>query len=170
MIWTRSNNYYFTGNPRSRQLRHWQEKPTPPPPDEPGHSTQPKDTRSLDENSSLRLIDRLQDKTKSPQRRAKKPKSDVWRLSATLKLIKHICMLYISLHFCDYENHALFDTGATQGAKSEGKLRRILTAHPLALLYEMPASEHKVLITNRSKIFCRKTSNFPISPRQKNVL
>ena len=49
-----------------------------------------------------------------------------------------------------------FDTGAIQSALSEAELRRILTAHPAALLQELPAPEFKVQIANGNIVPVRK--------------
>ena len=52
--------------------------------------------------------------------------------------------MYKPLHFRDYENDALLDTGAIQSATSESELRRIHIAHSSALPQEMPATENKL--------------------------
>ena len=57
-------------------------------------------------------------------------------------------MLYVPLQFREYENFGLLDTGAIQSALSEAELRRILAAHPAALLQELPTPEFKVQIAN----------------------
>ena len=59
-------------------------------------------------------------------------------LSATLRLNKNGSMLYKQLQFCDYENHALLSTGATQSSMSECELQPIFSGYPSALLKEMP--------------------------------
>ena len=74
----------------------------------------------------------------------KKPKYEIRQLSATLQLNKKDRMLYVPLQFRAYENFGLLDTGAIQSALSEAELRRILTAHPAALLEELPAPEFEV--------------------------
>ena len=60
-------------------------------------------------------------------------------LKATLQLNKKDKMLYVPLQFREYENHGLLDTGAIRSVMSEDELRRILSAHPAALLEEYPA-------------------------------
>ena len=65
-------------------------------------------------------------------------------------------MLYVPLQFRAYENFSLLDTGAIQSALSEAELRRILSAHPAALLQELPAPEFKVQIANGSIVPVRK--------------
>ena len=65
-------------------------------------------------------------------------------------------MLYVPLQFREYENFGLLDTGAIQSALSEAELRRILTAHPAALLQELPAPEFKVQIANGNIVPVRK--------------
>ena len=65
-------------------------------------------------------------------------------------------MLYVPLQFRAYENFGLLDTGAIQSALSEAELRRIITAHPAALLQEHPAPEFKVQITNGNIVPVRK--------------
>ena len=63
-------------------------------------------------------------------------------------------MLYVPLQFREYENFGLLDTGAIQSALSEAEL--ILTAHPAALLKELPAPEFKVQIANGNIVPVRK--------------
>ena len=77
-------------------------------------------------------------------------------LTATLQLNKKDKMLYVPLHFREYENHGLLDTGAIRSAMSEDELRRILSAHPAALLEEYPAADFKVQIANGSIVPVRK--------------
>ena len=77
-------------------------------------------------------------------------------MSATLQLNKKDKMLYVPLQFREYENFGLLDTGAIQSALSEAELRRILTAHPAALLQELPAPEFKVQIANGNIVPVRK--------------
>ena len=77
-------------------------------------------------------------------------------LTATLQLNKKDKMLYVPLQFRAYENHGLLDTGAIRSAMSEDELRRILSAHPAALLEEYPAPDFKVQIANGSIVPVRK--------------
>ena len=77
-------------------------------------------------------------------------------LTATLQLNKKDKMLYVPLQFRQYENHGLLDTGAIRSAMSENELRRILSAHPAALLEEYPAPDFKVQIANGSIVPVRK--------------
>ena len=53
-------------------------------------------------------------------------------------------MLHVPLQFNQYENHALSDTGAIQSAFSEAELRKIPTAHPEAVLQELPPPNFKI--------------------------
>ena len=87
---------------------------------------------------------------------SKKPKYEIRQLSTTLQLNKKDRMLYVPLQFRAYENFGLLDTGAIQSALSEAELRRILTAHPAALLEELPAPEFKVQIANGNIVPVRK--------------
>ena len=77
-------------------------------------------------------------------------------LTATLQLNKKDKMLYVPLQFRAYENHGLLDTGAIRSAMSEDELRRILSAHPAALLEEYPAPDFKIQIANGSIVPVRK--------------
>ena len=86
----------------------------------------------------------------------KKPKYEIRQLSATLQLNRKDKMLYVPLQFREYENFGLLDTGAIQSALSEAELRRILSAHPAALLQELLAPEFKVQIANGSIVPVRK--------------
>ena len=86
----------------------------------------------------------------------KKPKYEIRQLSATLQLNRKDKMLYVHLQFRAYENFGLLDTGAIQSALSEAELRRILSAHPAALLQELPAPEFKVQIANGNIVPVRK--------------
>ena len=61
-------------------------------------------------------------------------KTEIHVFSPTLHLNKKHKMLYVPLQFDKYENHALLDTGAIQSAMSEAELRKIITAHPEAIL------------------------------------
>ena len=65
-------------------------------------------------------------------------KTEIHVLSPTLHLNKKDKMLYVPLQFDKYENHALLDTGAIQSAMSEAELRKLTTAHPEAILQELP--------------------------------
>ena len=69
-------------------------------------------------------------------------------LSPTLHLNKKAKMLYVPLQFDKYENHALLDTGAVQSAMSEAELRKITTAHPEAILRELPPTNFKIQMAN----------------------
>ena len=64
-------------------------------------------------------------------------KTEIHVHSPTLHLNKKDKMLYVPLQFDKYENHALLDTDAIQSAISEAELRRIITAHPEAILQEL---------------------------------
>ena len=61
-------------------------------------------------------------------------------------------MLYVPLQFRAYEIFGHLDTCAL----SEAELRRILSAHPAALLQELPAPEFKVQIANGNIVPVRK--------------
>ena len=65
-------------------------------------------------------------------------KTEIHVFSPTLHLNKKDKMLYVPLQFDKYENHALLDTGAIQSAMSEAELSKIITAHPEAILQELP--------------------------------
>ena len=65
-------------------------------------------------------------------------KTEIHVLSPTLHLNKKDKMLYVPLQIDKNENHALLDTGAIQSAMSEAELRKIITAHPEAILQELP--------------------------------
>ena len=65
-------------------------------------------------------------------------KTEIHVLSPTLHLNKKDKMLYVPLQFDKYENSALLNTGAIQSAMSEAELRKITTAHPEAILQELP--------------------------------
>ena len=71
-------------------------------------------------------------------------------LTAILQLNKKDKIIYVSLQFRQYKNHGLLDTGAIRSAMSEDELRRLLSAHPAALLEEYPAPDFKVQIANGS--------------------
>ena len=73
----------------------------------------------------------------------KRPQYEIRQLSATLQLNRKDKMLYVPLEFRAYENFGLLDTGAIQSALSEAELRRILSAHPAALLQELPHQSSK---------------------------
>ena len=65
-------------------------------------------------------------------------------------------MLYVPFQFRAYENFGFLDTGAIQSAISEAELRRILSAHPVARIQELPAPEFKVQIANVNIVPVRK--------------
>ena len=65
-------------------------------------------------------------------------------------------MLYVLLQFDKYENHALSDTGAFQSAMSDAELRKISTAHPEAILQELPPPNFKIQIANGNLVTRRK--------------
>ena len=77
-------------------------------------------------------------------------------LTAILQLNKKDKIIYVSLQFRQYKNHGLLDTGAIRSAMSEDELRRLLSAHPAALLEEYPAPDFKVQIANGSIVPVRK--------------
>ena len=52
-------------------------------------------------------------------------------------------MPYLPLPFNDYENFGLLDTGAVQSAFSEPELRKIITAHLVAVLQHLPLPDYK---------------------------
>ena len=92
-----------------------------------------------------------------PHNPPKKPKYEIRKVSPTLQLNRKDKMLYVPLQFREYENFGLLDTGAIQSALSEAEVRRILSAHPAALLQELPAPEFKVQIA--------KTASYPSESR-----
>ena len=65
-------------------------------------------------------------------------KTEIHVLSPTLNLNKKDELLYVPLQFDKHENHALLDTGAIESAMSEAEVRKITTAHPEAILQELP--------------------------------
>ena len=83
-------------------------------------------------------------------------KTEIHVLSPTLHLNKKDKMLYVPLQFDKYENHALLDTGAIQSAMSEAELRKITTAHPEAILQELPPPNFKIQIANGNLVPVRK--------------
>ena len=91
-----------------------------------------------------------------PNNLPKKLKYKISQLSATLQLNKKDKMLYMLLQFRAYENFGVLDTGAIQSALSEAELRRILSAHPAALLQELPAPEFEVQIAKGNIVPVRK--------------
>ena len=91
-----------------------------------------------------------------PNNLPKKPIYENRQLSATLQLNKKDRMLYVPLQFRAYENVGLLDTGAIQSALSKAELCRILSAHPAALLEELPAPELRVQIANGNIVPVRK--------------
>ena len=91
-----------------------------------------------------------------PNNLPEKTNLKICQVSATVQLTKKDRMLYVPLQFRENENFGLLDTGAIQSALSEAELRRILTAHPAALLQELPATEFKVQIANSNIVPVRK--------------
>ena len=83
-------------------------------------------------------------------------KTEIHVLSPTLHLNKKDKMLYVPLQFDKYENHALLDTGAIQSSISEAELRKITTAHPEAMLQELPPPNFKIQIANGNLVPVRK--------------
>ena len=83
-------------------------------------------------------------------------KTEIHVLSPTLHLNKKDKMLYVPLQFDKYENSALLDTGAIQSAMSEAELRKITTAHPEAILQELPPPNFKIQIANGNLVPVRK--------------
>ena len=83
-------------------------------------------------------------------------KTEVHVLSPTLHLNIKDKMLYVPLQFDKYENPALLDTGAIQSAMPEAELRKITTAHPEAILQELPPPNFKIQIANGNLVPVRK--------------
>ena len=83
-------------------------------------------------------------------------KTEIHVLSPTLHLNKKDKMLYVPLQIDKYENYALLDTGAIQSAMSEAELRKITTAHPEAILQELPPPNFKIQIANGNLVPVRK--------------
>ena len=115
------------------------------------------DTNHLQDDSTLHTTNdtRLSIKKHTTQNsinssKAKKhaTKTEIHDPSPTLHLNKKDKMLYVPLQFDKYENHALLDTGAIQSAMSEAELRKITTAHPEAILQELPPPNFKIQIAN----------------------
>ena len=97
-----------------------------------------------------------QNSINSPKTKKHATKTEIHVLSPTLHLNKKDKMLYVPLQFDKYENHALLDTGAIQSAMSEAELRKITTAHPEAILQELPPPNFKIQIANGNLIPVRK--------------
>ena len=158
------NNYYYTKNYKNRATDHRQDrKPTTTTThDTTTNGDRPPHTLSETPNQELQKTEnKLRPNPTTTTDRLKKTttrKKDVaiQALSATLQLNKKDKMLYVPLQFRQYENHGLLDTGAVRSAMSEDELRRILSAHPAALLEEYPAPDFKVQIANGSIVPVRK--------------
>ena len=155
------NNYYYTKNYKNRatDLRQDQKPKTTT-----THETTNDKVNPLSEPTDVNL-QTTEDKQHSNSttttdctRKTMNRKKDVaiQVLTATLQLNKKDKMLYVPLQFREYENHGLLDTGAIRSAMSEDELRRILSAHPAALLEEYPAPDFKVQIANGSIVPVRK--------------
>ena len=82
-------------------------------------------------------------------------KTEIHVLSPILHLNKKDKMLYVPLQFDKFENNAHLDTGAIQSAMSEAELRKITTAHPEAILQELPPN-FKIQIANGNLVPVRK--------------
>ena len=65
-------------------------------------------------------------------------------------------MLFVPLQFNNYENQGLLDRGAVQSALSEAELRKIVAAHPEAVLDELLPPNFKVQIANGILVPIRK--------------
>ena len=101
---------------------------------------QPTDRLSTDDKSTKRLRSKTYANDKNSVSKTKKHaiNKKIHVLSPTLHLNKKDKMLFVSLQFNNYENQGLLDTGAVQSALSEAELRKITTAHPEAVLDELP--------------------------------
>ena len=156
-----TNNYYYTKNYKNRatDLRQDQKPMTPT-----THETTNNEANSPSEPTEV-ILQPTEDRqhsnltmTTDCTRKTTNHKKDVaiQVLTATLQLNKKDKMLYVPLQFRAYENHGLLDTGAIRSAMSEDELRRILSAHPAALLEEYPAPDFKIQIANGSIVPVRK--------------
>ena len=83
-------------------------------------------------------------------------KTETHALSPTLHLNKKDKMLYVPLHFNQYENHALLDTGAFQSAMSEAELRKVSTAHPEPSFKNYPPNKFMIQSANGNLVPVRK--------------
>ena len=77
-------------------------------------------------------------------------------LTATLNINKNNHMLSKPIKFESYKIVGLGETGAVQRALSENELRKISTAHPEALLQELPSPTFKIQIANGKIVPVRK--------------
>ena len=142
MTKTSKNNYYI------RPVKQTTQQTT--------NNHQPKTTGKTTESTQHPKQNNVKPNDAHKPKPASKMKYKIRQLSATLQLNKKDRMLYIPLQFRSYENFGLLDTGAIQSAMSEAELRRILSAHPAALLEEYPAPDFKVQIANGSIVPVRK--------------
>ena len=99
-------------------------------------------------NSPLQTTEDSQPPNETPMTNHQKKKTPARKkdvaiqlLIATLQLNKKVKRLNVPLQFRQYENHGL----------SEVELRRILSAHPAAILEEYPAPDFNVQIEFSSR-------------------
>ena len=94
--------------------------------------------------------------------------TDIRLLTAIIQLNRRHGLMYKPLQFVQYKKQALLDTGASQNAMSETKLRNNLTTHLMALIQEMPAPDLKVQIAKSNIIPVRKQDlrQFSIADKQ----
>ena len=121
------------------------------------------DTNHLQDDSTLHTtnntrlsIKKTQSSINNSKVKKHATKTEIHVLSPTLHLNKKDKMLYVFFQFDKYENHALLDTGAIQSAMSEAELRKITTAHPEAILQELPLPNFKIQIANGNLVPVRK--------------
>ena len=116
------------------------------------------DRLSTDDKSTKRLSSKTHENDKNSSYKTNKhaTNNQFHVISPTLHLNKKDKMLFVPLQFNNYENHGLLDTGAVQSALSEAELRKITTAHPEALLDELPPPNFKVQISNGNLVPIRK--------------
>ena len=91
-----------------------------------------------------------------PNNPPKKTEYEIRQLSTILQINRKDQMFYVPRQSREYENFGHLDTGAIRSALSEAEIRRILTAHPAALLQDLPAPEFKVQIANGNIVPVRK--------------
>ena len=110
---------------------------------------QPTDRLSKDDKPTKRLSSNKHaiDKNSNSNTKKHTTNNQFHVLSPTLHLNEKDKMLFVPLQFNNYESQGLLDTGAVQSAVSEAELRKITSAHPEAVLDELPPPNFKVQIT-----------------------
>ena len=137
-----TNKFTQLENSLDEQTMNWHNDALMPAHDAKGMSPnlQPTDRLSTDDKSTKRLRSKTYANDKNSVSKTKKHaiNNKIHVLSPTLHLNKKDKMLFVPLQFNNYENQGLLDIGAVQSALSEAELRKITTAHPEAVLDELP--------------------------------